>query len=109
MLKKYLLSTSGIFSIMFAVGVTMLLLGVGAAIDITGATSQNDTMQSLSDAAVLAAVTSGETDYDELKKVIEQSLAVNNTTGFPLEWNLVTDGKSVSINLHSNYDTQVMR
>ena len=44
MLKKYLLNTSGNFSIMFAVGVTMLLLGVGAAIDITGATSQNDTM-----------------------------------------------------------------
>ena len=108
MLKKYLLNTSGNFSIMVAVGVTMLLLGVGAAIDINGVTSQNNTMQSLSDAAVLAAVTSGETDENKLKKIIAESLAVNNTGGFPLEWDLVTDGETVSINLRANYDTKLM-
>ena len=106
--KNYLANTHGNFSIMFAVGATMLLLGVGAAIDMNGATSQNNTMQSISDAAVLAAVSSGETDYNKLKKIVDESLAVNNTTGYPLTVELVTDGKTVSVTLKAPYQTQLM-
>jgi len=56
---------------MFSAVLGMLLLCVGVAFDISGSTSQKNTMQSLSDAAVLAAVTSGETKYKDVKKFVE--------------------------------------
>lgn len=108
MLKKYLLNTSGNFSIMFSVAVTMLLLGVGAAIDISGAISQKSTLQGISDAAVLAAVSSDETDPKILEAIIRESIDANNRDGFSVDWDLTIDGNTVSINLNSNYNTQLM-
>jgi len=108
MLKKYLLNTSGNFGMMFAVSVSMLLLGVGAAIDISGSISQKTSLQAMSDAAVLAAVTSGETDRDQLKKIITESLAANNVDGLTLDWDFTVEGTSVNITLNSAYDTQLM-
>jgi len=108
MLKKYLLNTSGNFSIMFSVAITMLLLGVGAAIDISGAISQKSTAQSLSDAAVLAAVSSGETDPKLLEEIVRKSITANNLDGLKLDWDLKIDGTTVSINLNSTYNTQLM-
>jgi len=81
MFKKYLLNTSGNFSIMFAVGAAVLLLGVGAAIDISGATSQRTHLQDLTDAAVLAAVTSGEEKPGQLKKIVAEALAGRRIPG----------------------------
>ena len=108
MLKKYLLNTSGNFGMMFAVGVSMLLLGVGAAIDISGSISQKTSLQAMSDAAVLAAVTSGETNRGQLKKIIAESLAANNVDGLTLDWDFTVEGTSVNITLTSAYDTQLM-
>lgn len=108
MLKKYLLNTSGNFSIMFAVASTMLVLGVAAAIDIGGFTSQKSTLQSMSDAAVLAAVSSGEDKPGKLKKIVAASLEANNFDGLPLDFNLKIDGSTVTVELKSPYDTKLM-
>ena len=74
MFKKYLSNTAGNIGMMFAVTSAMLIIGAGAAIDISNVLSQRNTMQSLSDAAALAAVTSGETEYADVKAFVESSL-----------------------------------
>lgn len=108
MLKKYLLNTSGNFSIMFAVASTMLIFGVAAAIDMAGLTSQKSTLQSMSDAAVLAAVTSGEENPEILKKIAAESLNANNFEKLPLDFDLKIVGSTVTVKLKAVYDTKLM-
>lgn len=108
MLKKYLSNTGGNIGVMFAGTLGMLIIGVGAALDLGGLTSQNDNMQSLADAAVLAAVTSGETSLGQVKKFVEASLEGNNTNGYILDWDVKIDGETVTVELKSMYDTKMM-
>jgi len=108
MFKKYLLNTSGNFSIIFSVAVSVLLFGVGAAIDFSGATSQKTNIQAMSDAAVLAAVSSKEDKLPELKKIVTESLAANNPEGLILDWDLKIDGDDVTLVVNSVYDTHLM-
>ena len=79
MLKKYLLNTSGNFGMMFAVISAMLVIGIGAAIDMSSMTSQKSNLQSMSDSAVLAAVSSGEDDLEALKAIVAKKPATSST------------------------------
>lgn len=108
MLKKYLSNTAGNISLMFAATSGVLILGVAVALDITGSTSQKDTMQNLSDAAALAAVTSGEKEYNELVKFVESSLAANNLDQLDLDWDLTIVDETVRVVVRSAYDTKMM-
>lgn len=108
MLKKYLLNTSGNFGMMFAVVFGLIITGVGIAVDITGATSKKSKMQGLSDAAVLAAITSGEEDIDKLKDIVRESLAVNYPEEPNLDWDLVQEGENLTLVVNSAYDTKLL-
>jgi len=105
MLKKYLLNTSGNFSIMFSIVITTLLIAVGAAVDISGSASKKSTLQDMSDAAALAAVSSDEDGYDELLKIVNESLAANNFDSLRYDVNLVVEEDSVTVLLTANYET----
>ncbi len=108
MLKKYLLNTSGNFGMMFGIISTMLVLGVGVAIDFAGITSEKSTLQDMSDAAVLAAVSSGEENLAVLKKIAAESLKANNFSNLPIDFDLKLDGQTVTIELKSSYNTKLM-
>lgn len=108
MLKKYLLNTSGNFGMMFGIISTMLILGAGVAIDFAGITSEKSTLQDMSDAAVLAAVSSGEDNPAKLKKIAEESLRANNFNNLPLDFDLTLDGETVTVELKSSYNTKLM-
>ena len=108
MLKKYLLNTSGNFGMMFGVISTMLILGAGVAIDFAGITSEKSTLQDMSDAAVLAAVSSGEENLAVLKKIAAESLKANNFSNLPLDFDLKLDGETVTVELKSSYNTKLM-
>jgi len=84
MLKKYLLNTSGNFGIMFALFSTVLVLGVGIAIDFAGMTKQQQTLQNYVDAAVLAAVTADTDDLTELQKIVDERIALLNVEGWEI-------------------------
>jgi len=109
MLKKYLLNTSGNFSIMFSIVITTLLIAVGAAVDISGSASKKSTLQDMSDAAALAAVSSDEDGYDELLKIVNESLAANNFDSLRYDVNLVVEEDSVTVLLTANYETLFLR
>lgn len=58
MLKQYLKSKSGSFSIYFALAMTTLLVGVGVSVDYTGISRAKTEMQNLADSTALAAAIS---------------------------------------------------
>lgn len=108
MLKKYLLNTSGNFSIIMSIVIATLFIGAGAAIDMLGATSEKSTLQNMSDAAVLAAVSSGEDQIDQLKTIAENHLHANNTQELNFDWELIPDGDEVILRVTSLYGTKMM-
>ncbi|MEP4051283.1 MAG: pilus assembly protein [Litorimonas sp.] len=108
MLKRYLSDTAGNISMMFAIVLGMLLLCISAALDLAGSVSQKDTMQSMSDAAALAAVTSGETKHSKIKKFVEASIESNNLNNYDLDWELKIVGDTVTVEIQSPYDTMMM-
>lgn len=106
--KSYVHDVSGNFSVMFAVGSAMLLLAAGAAVDIAGMVQSRTQYQDVSDAAVLAAVRSGETNQEKLLEVAQATmdLLLNDTSDGKIELNLMTDGSQVTVELsapHENY------
>ena len=72
MLKRFLKDTSGQFAIMFSVGATALVIGAGVAIDISGAHKHKASLQSMTDAAVLAAAAQKSDKVAELKQIAQQ-------------------------------------
>jgi len=96
MLNKFLKNTDGNFSAMFAVGVTVLVIGAGVAIDSLGITSQKQSLQNMADAAVISAISTGEDDIKVLNKIVEQSLAVNNKQGLVLDFDLVAENRNLT-------------
>ena len=108
MSKNFISNTSGNISIMFATTSAMLVILVAAALDFSGSSSEKNTLQSLSDAAVLAAVTSGETKPAKIKKFVEASLAANNTSGIDFDWELIIKDDTVRVEVKSLYDTKLM-
>lgn len=108
MFKRYLLNTSGNFGIMFSVIMGLLVLGVGAAIDTAGITSEKARLQSMSDAATLAAAASGATELEELKKVVEASLKSNNYDDIDFKWDLSLTQDGITLVVDANYDTRLM-
>jgi aerotaxis receptor len=65
MFKKYLMETGGNVAMMFGVCSTVLLIGIGSAIDYSGASKRAGDLQNYVDAAVLAAARSGKETADE--------------------------------------------
>lgn len=108
MLKKFLSNTSGNVSLMFAGTLTAVMVCVGVGLDLTGSVKDKSSLQSMADAAALAAVTSGETKYAKIKAFVESSLAVNNTEGFVFDWDLIVDDETVRVEVKHDYDTILM-
>jgi len=77
--KNYFQDESGNVAIMFAVTLTSLLLCTGAALDLTDLNSRKLTLQSATDAAVLAAAVSGETNLKDLEVVAKTIFKENFT------------------------------
>ena len=77
--KTFLGNRDGNVAISFAVGVSCLLVAVGAAVDISDLTRRKTSLQNATDMAVLAATVSGETKEKDLeaiaKAVFEQNFA----------------------------------
>ena len=108
MFKKYLLNTSGNFGIMFALFSTVLVLGVGVAVDFAGMTKQRQTLQNYVDAAVLAAVTADTEDLTELQQIVDERIALLNVNGWNISAPVRIDGDDVVIDAKTSYDTVLM-
>jgi len=74
MFKRFLKDQSGQFAILFSLAATMLVAGVGVAIDVSSIQSEKQKYQDLSDAAVLAAAVSGKQTQAELQLIAENTV-----------------------------------
>jgi len=108
MLKRYLKDTTGNMAIIFSVMASVLLVGVGLAVDTTGVIRQKSNLQNFSDMALLAAVTSGETEQSKLKQIVTESLKLHNVEGWDLNWDIEVIDKRVVLKIDNVYNTKLM-
>lgn len=93
MFKRFLKDTSGNFAITFAVSSTALLIGAGVAVDTAGIYKQKNYQQNLTDASLLAAVSTFETEKNKLKKLTATRVDESNEldSDIKTELNIVDD------------------
>ena len=109
MFKNYSKEISGNIAIMFALSLMALMIGVGAAVDITSMTSKKSNYQSLADAAVLAAARSGETNRAALELIAQDVLNDNNLTGDVLTLTLALTAEGhAQVSINGTYDPILM-
>lgn len=108
MLNKFLKSTSGNMAITGALSLSVMFLGIGAAIDLTATSSQQKSLQNMIDNATLAAATSKKKTSRELQIIVDKVIAENNHKGWPIEAKLNLKDDSVYVEAHSTYDTWLM-
>lgn len=70
-IKSYLKNTSGQFSIMFAICSTVLVGGVGAAIDLTNQVKTKTELQNVSDAAAIMVMKSDARSQDQVNSLVD--------------------------------------
>ena len=100
---------SGNFAIIFAITVTLLVLGVGVAVDTNAIYKSKVQMQDMADAAVLAASKSGETELSVLQGIANDYVSANNISSQTITTQLnVTNNGHINVNVNGQYDTQFM-
>ena len=109
MFQKYLKNTSGNVAVIFAVSLLTLLVGVGAAMDLSSISAKKSNYQGLADAAVLAAARSGETTQAALELIAIDAVNGNNNTGDSLTTilTLTAEGRS-QVKISGTYETILM-
>ncbi len=108
-LKSFKKDTSGNFAATFAVGLMMLMVGVGAAIDFTGMSSKETSYQNMADAAILAAVRTGSSDHAVLLQAAQDVVDAHNTSGETLTTTMTFEADDrVRVYIKGTYDTVLM-
>lgn len=74
-LTQYKRNTSGSVAVISAILATVLLIGIGVAIDYASMVSKRTYLQNVADSAILAAVLSGETDQAKLQLIADEFIA----------------------------------
>ena len=108
MLKKFLHNSSGNFAVMFALATTVLVVGTAASIDLMGIQKQKSQLQSMTDAAVLAAAGIKSENVAELRKIAQATINANNTTGETIKFDLKVVDDIITVTGGISYDTQLM-
>jgi len=108
MLKRYLKSTSGNMAITGAISISVMLLAIGAAIDITSTSSQQKSLQDMVDNATLAAARSKEKNKKKLQLIVDKVIEQHNVEGWPIKATLKLKNDTIFVEASSSYDTWLM-
>jgi Flp pilus assembly protein TadG len=108
MLKRYLKSSSGNMAITGAISISVMLLAIGAAIDITSTSSQQKSLQDMVDNATLAAARSKERNTKKLQIIVDKVIEQHNVEGWPIKATLKLKDDTVFVEAASSYDTWLM-
>ena len=108
MLKKYLKDTGGQFAIMFGLATTAIIIGVGAAVDMTGMSHHSTYLQGLTDAGALAAVASGDEEISKLREHANKHIDSNEDSGSGVKVKVELDGDILRVTGSSEYKTKFM-
>ena len=108
-INAYLKDQSGQFAIMFSLVATLLVFGLGISIDLSSIHSQKRKNQSLADAAVLAAVISGEKTKPDLEAIAKATVA--SMAGSPDEYQTrlrIIGGNTVHVEVTKTYKLAIL-
>jgi len=107
-LSRFRHNEHGNFAVIMAIGSTVLLAAVGAAVDISGVASEKARLQNITDSAVLAASASGETKIVEIKSVVDDVMALHQDElrGFTYKTSIVDD--IIEVNSKAVHETAFM-
>lgn len=76
-LRNFLKDTSGQFSILFAVGASVLMMGSVVAVDMTNLHKTQSRINDIADAAALAGAAASEMNNAKRKKVVKEAIQAN--------------------------------
>ncbi len=108
MFNKFKKNTDGNVAMMFSVTALTLIIGIGAAVDFGSASSRNQDLQDMVDAATLAAAKSNSLELSELEAIAQSVVSQHNEDGYEVKLDVqIIDGQ-VHISGSAQYDTHIM-
>lgn len=105
---KYKNNKDGNIAMMFGVACFTLVIAAAAGIDYTAASSRSGDLQDISDAAVLAAAISKETDQTKLQNIVDDYIAQHNTYGWPVTAQITLVDDVLRVEAQTTYDTVLL-
>ncbi|WP_371396467.1 hypothetical protein [Fretibacter rubidus] len=105
---NYKRSEDGNFATMAIFVSSLLIMGIGIAVDTAGLTKQSRGLQDSLDGAVLAAASSGETNPTKLKKIVKQTIKQNNTHGWTMKTNVSVVNDEISATASTKYSPMIL-
>lgn len=110
MIKNFKQDESGSFAVYFAVALSVILLGVSIAIDVSGMHKQRVKYQDMSDAAVLAAAKSRPKTEASMETVAKSVVDQLSTAGTTPSTNAIlsADKKVLQVHLDGTYKSMMM-
>lgn len=102
--KKYCENTQGNVAVISVIATVPLLLGIGVVLDYSFVSERRQSLQTMNDAAVLAASMSGEKKVKQLALVAEMVANANNVSGIDFEIDVKLEKKDVIVNLSAEYE-----
>ncbi len=110
MLKQYIKDSSGQFAIMVALVVSILMLCVGVAVDLSIVHRHKVDLQNLTDSAVLSAAASRDDNIGNLKTLAQAAIDANNIHGLDIKIKTTLDDNDVvRVEASASYPTHLMK
>lgn len=100
--------TAGNMSMIFAIGLTIMLGAVGVAIDLSGVVSEKSRLQDITDSAVLAASASGETDKKKLEEVVDDVMASHSKDYRDFTYKMTLIDENIQVEAKAKHETAIM-
>jgi Flp pilus assembly protein TadG len=108
MIKSFLKSTRGNMAITTAIGMSTILIAIGAAYDLSATSNKQKSLQDMVDNATLAAAKSKKKKKSELKVIVEKVLEYHNTDNWPLKTTISVKDDVLYVKAATSYDTLIM-
>lgn len=108
MIHKFLKSTRGNMAITTAIGMSTILVAIGAAWDLSATSNKQQSLQDMVDNATLAAAKSKKRKKSELKVIVDKVLAQHNTENWPLRSQISIKDDVLYVKANTSYKTLIM-
>lgn len=106
--NKYKSDERGNMAAMSAVGLAVILLFTGVAVDYSGMSNTKNKLQNAADSAVLAAAVSGEYEAEALEAIASEAFEANYAGDFDLNLDLENSGESLKVEVSTDYKMTFM-
>jgi len=108
MFKSYITDVRGNFGILFAITVSVLIMGIGVGVDTAGMMKHKEDMQSLADMGALAASATDLKLENKIKVLVNDTVQANNTEGYDLSTDTTFENDHIQVQVATNYNTVLM-